>query len=114
VIYYQVPKGWKDAGKKAGHGLELSNVFGDLSGLAARRGIQARLLQTPALIKMMNLLLMTIMMRLWAQFAATSNSSFEGLIKWFAFKPIPCKDKYVEIELKPEVKIRFYGMEKFK
>ena len=106
--FTHVPANWKKAGMKAPHGLEVRYHFGSLggdwtgnSGLPANPGLNDddRVVAENTL-------------RMWVNFATTGDPSVEGVVQWPAFKPIPGGDRYVVIDLKPEVRAGF--LETFK
>jgi para-nitrobenzyl esterase len=106
--FMHVPINWKQAGMIAPHGFEVRYHFGYLGGKwNARPGHPA----DPGLNKDDETVAENSM-RMWINFAITGDPSVEGVIKWPAYKPTPGKDKYVTIDVKPEVKSGF--METFK
>ncbi len=97
--FMHVPVIWRNAGMKAPHGFEVRYHFGDLGGIwHAPPGLPA----DPGLNKDDDLVA-EISMRMWVNFAATGDPSVAGVINWPAFKAIPGEDKYVTIDVKPEV-----------
>jgi para-nitrobenzyl esterase len=106
--FMHVPVNWKKAGMKAPHGFEVRYHFGDLAGpWNAPAGLPA----DPGLNKDDELAAETSV-RMWVNFAATGDPSVEGVIKWPAFKAIPGEDKYVTVDVKPEIQSGF--LETFK
>jgi para-nitrobenzyl esterase len=101
--FMHVPANWKQAGMIAPHGFEVRYHFGHLGGTwNAQPGFPA----DPGLNKDDELVAENSM-RMWVNFAKTGDPSVEGLIKWPAFKAIPGQDKFVTIDVKPEVKSGF-------
>lgn len=106
--FMHVPANWKKAGMVAPHGFEVPYQFGDLGGpWIARQGLPA----DPGLNKDDEVVAENSM-RMWVNFAATGDPSVEGVIKWPVFKTIPGQDKYVTMDVKPEVHSGF--LETFK
>jgi para-nitrobenzyl esterase len=106
--FMHVPAKWKKAGMKAPHGFEVRYHFGDLAGMRVDPpGLPA----DPGLNKDDELVAENTM-RMWVNFAATGDPSVEGVIKWPAFKASPGEDRYVTIDVKPEVRSGF--LETFK
>jgi para-nitrobenzyl esterase len=102
--FMHVPAGWKKAGMIAPHGFETRYHFGDLSGKwNAPSGMPA----DPGLNKDDEVVAENTM-RMWVNFASTGNPSVDGLIKWPAFKAVPGEDKYVTIDVQPEVRSGFF------
>jgi para-nitrobenzyl esterase len=106
--FMHVPANWKNAGMKAPHGMEVRYQFGDLSGQwNAPHGMP----NDPGLNKDDETVAENTM-KMWVNFAATGDPSVDGMVKWPAFKAIPGQDKYVTIDVKPEVQSGF--MDTFK
>jgi para-nitrobenzyl esterase len=106
VYVYQfthVPANWKKAGMKAPHGMEVPYQFGDLSGKwTVPRGVQGDLgLNKDDATVAENT------MKMWVNFAATGDPSVKGLVKWPVFKAVAGQDKYVAIDVKPEIRSGF-------
>jgi len=106
--FTHVPGNWKGAGILAPHGLEVRYQFDDLAGnwsaLPGRPAEQG--------IYKDDEIVAENMMNMWAHFAATGDPSIEGMVEWPAFKAAPGKDRYVTIDVKPELQAGF--LEKFK
>jgi para-nitrobenzyl esterase len=101
--FTHVPANWKKAGMKAQNGFEVRYHFGNLGGTwNAPAGMPA----DPGLSKEDEIVAENSM-RMWANFAKTGDPSVDGVIKWPVFKAIPGQDKYVTIDVKPEVKSGF-------
>jgi para-nitrobenzyl esterase len=103
-----VPANWKKGGMAAPHGMEVRYQFGYLGGTwDAQPGFP----KDPGLNKEDEKVAEDTM-RMWVNFAATGDPSVEGLVKWPVFKAIPGQDKYVTMDVKPEVHSGF--LETFK
>jgi para-nitrobenzyl esterase len=101
--FMHVPANWKKAGMKAPHGMEVPYEFGDLSGKwMVPQGTKG----DPGLDKD-DQTVAEDTMAMWVSFAATGDPSVKGLINWPAFKAIPGQDKYVTIDVRPEVQSGF-------
>jgi para-nitrobenzyl esterase len=101
--FMHVPANWKKAGAKAPHGMEVPYQFGDLSGKwTVPQGAPNDLgLNKDDAAVAENT------MKIWVAFAATGDPSVPGMVKWPVFKAVPGQDKYVTIDLKPEVQSGF-------
>jgi para-nitrobenzyl esterase len=106
--FTHVPNNWKRAGAAAPHGLEVRYHFGDLAGFwSSPPGLPP----DPGLNKDDETVAESTM-KIWVDFATTGDPSVSGLINWPAFKATPGEDKYVTIDVKPEVQSGF--LETFK
>jgi carboxylesterase type B len=98
-----VPANWKKAGKKAPHGMEVPYQFGDLGG----KWIVPQGAQNDLGLNKDDATVAENTMKMWVTFAATGDPSVKGMVKWPVFKAIPGQDKYVTIDVKPEVQSGF-------
>jgi para-nitrobenzyl esterase len=101
--FMRVPANWKKAGMKAPHAMEVPYQFGDLSGKwTVPHGIHDDLG-----INKDDATVAENTMRMWVNFAGSGDPSVKGLIQWPSFKAAPGRDKYVTIDVKPEVQSGF-------
>ena len=84
---------------KAPHGFEVRYHFGDLDGhwnappdMPADPGLDGN-----------DEVVAEIAMEMWVNFASNGDPSVPGLVTWPAFKAMPDQDKYVTIDVKPEI-----------
>ena len=106
--FMRVPANWKKAGMTAPHGMEVKYQFGDIHGnWDAPEGFSG----DPGINKDDEVVAENTM-KMWANFAASGDPSLKGVIDWPAFKPVSGQDKYVTIDVKPEIRSGF--METFK
>jgi para-nitrobenzyl esterase len=106
--FMHVPSNWKGAGILAPHGLEVRYLFDDLAGnwpALPGRPVEPGVNKDDEIVA-------ENMMNMWAHFAATGDPSVEGMVEWPAFKAATGKDRYVTIDVKPELQAGF--LEKFK
>jgi para-nitrobenzyl esterase len=101
--FTHVPAGWKKAGVKAPHGLEVRYHFGDLGG---KWNAVPKAPSDPGLDKDDQTVAENTM-KMWANFAASGDPSVSGLLKWPVFKAHSGEDQYVVIDVKPQVKSGF-------
>jgi para-nitrobenzyl esterase len=101
--FMHVPSNWRMAGLVAPHGFEVRYHFGDLSG---SWWVPEGMPEDPGL-NGEDVTVAENTMRMWVNFAATGDPSVDGLIEWPAFRPKAGEDKYVTIDVKPEVQSGF-------
>ena len=107
--FMHVPANWKKAGMKAPHGMEVPYQFGDLSGnwTVPHGGTVPRGAHQDLGLNKDDAAVAENTMKIMVNFAATGNPSVKGLIDWPAFKATAGRDKYVTIDVKPEVQSGF-------
>jgi para-nitrobenzyl esterase len=102
--FVHVPENWKKAGIAAPPGFEVRYHFDELT--------KDWPLPTGAASPEYNTEDQTVAentMKVWVNFASTGDPSVNGVIEWPAFKATPGEDKYVTIDLNPEVQSGFLG-----
>jgi para-nitrobenzyl esterase len=103
-IFDQVPAGWKKAGMKSTHGMELNYVFG-LKDVEDWQSVFPGMRQPDPGLTEADAKVADAMMRMWAQFAKTGNPGVKGLVDWPAYDP--STDKYLYIAEPLQVKSGF-------
>jgi para-nitrobenzyl esterase len=101
--FMHVPSKWKNAGLTAPSGLEVKYEFGDL---AASWSVPLGVPPDSGFDKDDQTVAENTM-KIWVQFAATGDPSVPGLVKWPVFKAASGEDKYVTIDVQPEVQSGF-------
>jgi len=114
-IFDQVPANWRGEGCVSAHSMELTYVFGDWdnsSGWWQSIGMLAKMSGAKTdqpVLDATDRNISEAMMGYWTGFAKTGKPQYEGLPEWPAYSR--ATDRYIYLNLKPEVRTGFSKME---